>query len=97
MKLSHQLKAVAMMVEREWAGLESCQFPSIWETTRFSERSKRCVLSVAGSQIPIMRRRYRNSITGVYSEYAAPSTGGLLADVRFPNDSLHYRRIYLWY
>jgi hypothetical protein len=91
---SHQLKAVAMMVERESAGQESCQFPSIWETTRFSELSKRCVISVFDSQIPIMRRRYRNLVTGVYSEYAAPSTGGLLADVQFSIDSLYYRRIY---
>lgn len=41
MSPSHQVKAVTMMVEREGGDIESCQFPSMWETTRFSERSKR--------------------------------------------------------
>ncbi|KAF2647161.1 hypothetical protein K491DRAFT_644351 [Lophiostoma macrostomum CBS 122681] len=60
----HQLTAVSMMVEREQGGIESCQFPSLWEVIERSEQSK----------------RYRNTVTGIYSEIAIPLKGGLLAD-----------------
>ena len=87
----HQLQAIAMMLEREGGGVESCRFPSTWETTRFSERAKRYVLAIDDSTLFIMGRRYRNTVTGVYSEYATPSMGGLLADVRFLIGSLYQK------
>jgi hypothetical protein len=35
------MAAVAMMLERELSGIETCKFPSIWETTKSTDLSKR--------------------------------------------------------
>jgi hypothetical protein len=37
----HQVAAVNMMLERELGGIESSKFPSIWETTKFTDASRK--------------------------------------------------------
>ncbi|PVI01811.1 hypothetical protein DM02DRAFT_671025 [Periconia macrospinosa] len=79
----HQLEAIAMMVEREGGRAECCQFPSLWEMTKYPEPSKRYFQLIQGKVMCFnwtMRGRYRNLVTGNYSGQAAPSMGGLLAD-----------------
>jgi SNF2 family DNA or RNA helicase len=81
----HQVTAVAMMLERESSDIESCRFPSIWERTKSTDVSKRLGKSWTSNAIHAQVNRYRNTVTGVYSEFPARAPGGLLADVCFIN------------
>ncbi|KAH7359599.1 SNF2 family N-terminal domain-containing protein [Pyrenochaeta sp. MPI-SDFR-AT-0127] len=78
---SHQLTALAMMIEKEQGIVHKSIFPSLWEAA-----------DISGS-----RKRYRNKITGLRVNTLGPIKGGILADDMGLGKTLSILALVCWY